>query len=308
MQLSLGSDTQVVKLSVSDVRTAILCTLAYADVFDYPLTSGEVHRYLIACQAGRQEVRSILDALPAEQVLAEGGLWALPGRRALFALRRRRAALAQGLWPLALKYGRRIAALPFVRMVAITGALAADNVDAGADLDYLVITRPGYLWVTRAMILALDRAAFRSPARLCPNFILAESHLALEDRDLFAAQELARMVPIAGQITYEAMRAQNGWTAAFLPNAHGLPRGLRAGHKTNGWLKNASEGLLATAPTRWLETWEMRRKIAKFSLQTSMNAETRFSADFCKGHFDGHKQRTLAAFHARLNSLGLAAP
>ncbi|MEX2143378.1 MAG: hypothetical protein WD740_02190 [Anaerolineales bacterium] len=307
MQLTTLDKKQVDNSSVADVGLAALRALAYADVFDYPLRAGEVHRYLIGCQANAAQVHDALGSLPASQAISAGSLWALPGRQALFDLRPRRTDLAQRLWPLALKYGRRIAALPFVRMVAVTGALAADNVKAGADIDYLVITRPGYVWVTRAMILALDRSAFRSPARLCPNFILAESHLALEDRDLYAAQELARMVPIAGLANYKAMRAANDWTEAFLPNAQGAPRQIDDRQKLNGWLKNASEGLLANPATRWLESWEMRRKITKFSAQNSLNTETRFSADFCKGHFDGHKQRTMAAFQARLESLGLAA-
>ena len=305
MQLSLGHDMQVLNVSAGDLRTAILCTLAYADVFDYPLTTAEVHRYLIGYQASQQEVDAALDSMPGSQVGVNGRLWTLPGRKKIVGLRRRREAQAGKLWPLALKYGRRIAALPFVRMVAVTGALAADNVELDADLDYLVVTRPGYLWVTRAMILAIDQATNVSLARICPNFILAESHLTLDDRDLFTAQELARMIPITGLAAYAALRAQNRWTDSFLPNAQGSPRDVDAGISSPSRLKNASETLLATPPTRWLDQWEMRRKIAKFTRQENMNNETRFSANYCKGHFDGHKQATMAAFQTRLQAIEL---
>ncbi len=306
MQLSLGHDMQVLNVGEGDLRAAILCTLAYADVFDYPLTTVEVHRYLIGCQASQSEVLAALESMAGSHVSVIGRLWALPGRKEIIGLRCKREAQAEILWPLSLKYGRRIADLPFVRMVAVTGALAADNVEPDADLDYLIVTRPGYLWVTRAMILAIDQATNASQARICPNFILAESHLALDDRDLFTAQELARMIPISGMDVYDAMRAQNRWTDAFLPNAQGAPREVTAGISSQGRLKSASEALLASQPTRWLEQWEMRRKIAKFNRQENMNSETRFSADFCKGHFDGHKQRTMEAFQVRLQSIDLA--
>ena len=303
MQLPLGHDMQVLDVGDCDLRTAILCTLAYADVFDYPLTAPEIHRYLIGCRAAQAEVLAALESMAGNQASLNGGLWALPGREGIVGLRRRREVQAETLWPLAIKYGRRIAALPFVRLVAVTGALAADNVEPDADLDYLVVTRPGYLWVTRAMILALDRATNASLARICPNFILAESRLALDERDLFTAQELARMIPISGLAVYTAMRAENRWTDSFLPNAQGSPRSVAVRTGGRGRLKSASEALLASQPTRWLEHWEMRRKIAKFIRQETMNSETRFSADFCKGHFDGHKQRTMAAFQARLQAI-----
>lgn len=305
MQLFLGVDRQVLDVGEGDLRTAILCTLAYADVFDFPLTIDEVHRYLIGFPAGRAEVVATLDSMAGKQVGLNGRYSFLPGRKGLVGLRMRRQGQAELHWQLALKYGRRLAALPFVRMVAVTGALAADNVEPDADLDFLVITHPGYLWVTRAMILAVDGYTNASLARICPNFILTESHLALDDRDLFAAQELARMVPISGLPVYAAMRAANRWTDGFLPNAQGAPRQLKAGVNGDGRLKTLGERLLSTPPTRRLEQWEMTRKITKFTRQGNLNGETRFSADFCKGHFDGHKQRIMAAFHERLQAINL---
>jgi len=47
---------------------------------------------------------------------------------------------AAGIWPKAVGYGQAIARLPFVQMVAVTGALAMDNADAGDDLDYFIVT------------------------------------------------------------------------------------------------------------------------------------------------------------------------
>jgi hypothetical protein len=49
----------------------------------------------------------------------------------------------------------------------------------------------------------------------------------------------------------------------------------------------------------------MRRKIAKFSNRQTLDDETRFSPDFCKGHFDGHKQQTMLAFEKRIAKLKL---
>jgi hypothetical protein len=53
----------------------------------------------------------------------------------------------------------------------------------------------------------------------------------------------------------------------------------------------------------WLETWESGRKIARFRSMAGDNDETTFTTDCCKGHFDGHGSRTIAAFLARLEAI-----
>lgn len=296
--------TYALAFQPASLSQAVLYTLAYADIFDFPLTVAEIRRYLVGQQASQADVAAALVEL-GERVCSEAGCYALAGRQTLFALRRRRAANAAALWRPAQRYGRLIANLPFVRMVAVTGALASGNVEADADLDYLIVTKTGWLWLCRAMALAVDKLArlFGSPTELCPNYLITETSLALQDVDLFTAQELVRMVPLSGLDVYTAMRAANVWTDALLPGAGGPPRLPPGGAAGRSNLQRAAEFVLSLLPLAWLERWEMRRKIAKFTRQRQPNAETRFSADLCKGHFDGHRAQTLRAFQARVDAL-----
>lgn len=308
MQLALDVNSQTVDLHPYDLKAAILYTLAYSDIFEFPLNLKEINRYLIGFRATEKQISDLLQSRQlASHVITDSKLYAIAGRSYIFGRRRTRVIHANELWEQARRYGSLIARLPFVRMVAVTGALAADNVEVGADLDYLIVTTSGYLWLTRAMILALDRLVARrgQKARLCPNFLITENALALEDQDLFTAQELVRMVPIAGFDTYAKMRAANAWTDNFLPNAQGSPN-REISKSTIFTSKRAiTEFVLSNPATRLLEKWEMDRKIAKFASQQTPNGETRFSADFCKGHFDGHKQQTMVAFEQRIAKLKL---
>src|SRR5690349_10487006 len=128
---------------------AIFYTLAYADVFDYPLTVPQIHRYLPSTKASIEQVAQILDATrPFSRV---GDYFTLRGREGIVETRLRRKKVAERLWPHAARYGRLISSLPFVRMIAVTGSLAMDNTEEGKDIDFMIVTAPDYLWTSRAL-------------------------------------------------------------------------------------------------------------------------------------------------------------
>jgi hypothetical protein len=299
------------------LEPAILQAVAYADVFDFPLRPEEIHRYLAGVAASCKSVREALrpGAALAGQLGRQDEFITLLGREALVDTRRRRAEVAARMWTRALDYGQQISRLPFVRMVAVTGALAMDNVEPGADIDYLIVTASGRLWLCRALVILIVRLAARRGDTVCPNFFLSERALLLKHRDFYTAHELAQMVPLAGLETYDRMRLANLWTHDFLPNAADAPdRDLPTFRSSRlPPAKQAGEWLLRSTPGGWLERWEMERKIRKFTRPSSgrsqpVNTEIGFSPDWCKGHADGHARRTLASYQERLQRLGIPLP
>ncbi|NUM46408.1 MAG: hypothetical protein HUU38_17025 [Anaerolineales bacterium] len=288
-------------LSALPLQDAILQTLTYSDIFDYPLTAPEIHRYLIGIPTNLETIRETLTNVQTTRQIAQTGeYFTLPGRECLHEIRARRADHSARLWPQALHYGRRLAGFPFVRMVAITGTLAVNNVEHSADVDYFIVTHPGRLWLCRALIIGLVRVAARAGIVLCPNFFLSENALALPDRSLYIAREMTQMIPVAGLEMYQRLRQANRWVLDYLPNADGPPPVKIPPTPANPPSKRALETILATAPGTALERWEMNRKIRKFTAQAPPSNEIRFSAERCQGHFDGYGKRTLEAFEARV--------
>jgi hypothetical protein len=289
----------------STLQEAITYTLAYADVFGYPLTLPELHRYLIGFDVTPGAVAAALRDTTAFP--NTNGYYTLPGRTSLVALRQRREEVAKQLWPFAMKYGRSIARLPFVRMVALTGALPLHNVEPGDDLDYLIVTTSGHVWITRLLVVQLVvKPAARRGHEVCPNFLLAEHALAIEEHDLFHAHELTQMVPIYGLGVYEAFRAANPWTAAFLPNASGPPRvDLVADDRPRAY-RTLVELPLRGPIGPWIERREIGRMRVKLRSVAALRGvqdmeELLLSPDQCKGHIRPHGRLTQTAFAARLD-------
>ena len=315
--------------SESNLAKAIVQTVAYVDVFDYPLRPAEVHRYLIGLAVPRQAVDETLanGYLVPRHLERQDGYITLPGRRQIVEMRRQREVVAHRLWPVALHYGRAIAGLPFVRMVAVTGSLAVNNATPDADIDYLIVTSNDRLWLCRALIILIVRLAARREVSLCPNYLLSERALVFPEQNLYTAHELAQMVPLSGQNLYRRIRRLNCWVDRWLPNAGGSPRPVShlslEVEPLRPRLQRLLEWGLDSRLGQRLETWEMERKLAKLNRQaTAQEAaqkaaqqpgrgtdpaalEVQFSADWCKGHFDGHARHIMNAYHERIHTLGV---
>ncbi|RME12915.1 MAG: hypothetical protein D6802_02915 [Ardenticatenia bacterium] len=288
------------------LHLGVLQAIVYADLFDFPLTLPEIHRYTVGVAATPDEVASALGpSSPLAGLLyREDAFFMLADRRHLVRLRRERARASRALWQRALLYARLLAAVPFVRMVALTGALAMENATENDDIDYLIVTEPGYLWLCRAMVIAVVRLAALLGDDICPNYFLSTHALVLDDHSLFTAHELAHMVPLAGLDVYEHMRRLNTWTNQFLPNADGPPRRILpfTAWRFTRW----GEALLRSPLGQRVEQWERERKIRLFTAQGRGIPEVHFSEHQCKGHFSQHGQRAMQAFARRWANVAAA--
>lgn len=291
-----------------NLAQAILLTVAYADIFNSPLHPTQLWRYLIGWSAQPDEVRRALKhQLQSGDHLNETKGWLhLPGRSAIVTARIAVAPRVAHLRRQAVRYGRCLATLPFVRMVALTGGLANHHpTGPRPDFDYMIITQPGFLWLVRAMALALARLTAPLGGRICPNYLISIHQLALPVPGLYPAQELVRMVPLAGQTVYQQLRTANPWTDSFLPNAAGPPPDTPRPPRARLPLQWVGERILDSYPGRRLEQWEMQRKLQKLRSQPGLLAEVDLGPDVCKGHFDGHAGKIARAWDLRLEALGL---
>jgi hypothetical protein len=285
---------------------SVLGALAYADLFDYPLSSEEIRRYQIATSYSGDEIALCLATSPHLQnaVSSRDGLYCLRGREATFEIRRERSEASRRVWRRAAFYARWLARMPFVRMVAITGALAVDNVASRPDIDLLVVTSEGRVWISRRLIIALVRFARLFGDDLCPNYIISETNLNLEQQDLFTAHELSQMVPLYGKKVYMQLLAHNRWALDYLPSAF-TPLRERVPTLRRGLLRRAAERVLSAHLLDSWEQWELGRLQRKVRPLVGDAAEVICSPQQCKGHTGLHRQWVTTRYNQRLSELGL---
>lgn len=292
------------------VDDAILQTLVYADLFDYPLTTEEIHRYLTGYPAPMSLVKEHLqrNGRSGEQWASVSRFWFLAGREHLVDLRRQRESYSQVLWPKARRFGRLIAALPFVRMVCITGSLAMHNVtNPQDDVDLLIVTAEERVWFGRALVILVVHLARRFGVELCPNYVMAESCLEMGEPSLYIAHELAQLLPLHGVDVYHRLLKSNAWMVDYLPNASPRrPEEDRSGAATHRG-QRLMESLLGGRLGDSLEQWERERKIPRLR-QIAIErggTGTSYSTKLCKGHIDDHAAAVQERYAAQLAELGL---
>lgn len=143
----------------SELEVAIVKTLAWFSLFDYPLTAFEVWRWLYfpGGKVDFFEVEKLLDKSPwlRGRVARKDGFFVLGGRdpeRLITSRQNNFLDATRKLKKLRLAT-RYFSLLPFVRAVFACNSLAWHNTSAESDIDVLFVVRPGTIWLTRLLVV-----------------------------------------------------------------------------------------------------------------------------------------------------------
>ena len=274
----------VVPPAGADARDwAIAATVAYADLFDAAVTVDDLARSCLGERLDAAEVARRAAAFPLRDLVAldADGHLTLRGREALVARRtdgiRRTAEL--------LERHRRViaalAALPFVRSLALSGGTAHRNARGGDDIDLFVVTAAGRVFTTYTLLFLASRLT-RTRGVVCPNYLVDENNLQIAyHHDLFTAHQALSLVPIAGLDTFDRFVAANrDWVRDFYPAYE--PRAAAAAIATSGVQRLAER---ADRPRR-----RGGRAAARHRLAVSSGAACRAGAARRRGGLGRHPQ------------------
>jgi len=284
---------------------AIAESVVYASLFDYPLTLEELQQTLVG---SKQSVAAILDTYRTSAALrgivqyGEGFFFPV-GCSRLVDERRRREALSRAFLNQHRFFLRILCAIPYARMVALSGSVAHLNLDGPGDLDLFIVTRGRRVWSVTVAVLVIAKL-FRRRAITCANFVVSDSRLALEQQDLFTANQAIHLRPLTGRDVFREFLDANPFVAALYPNFR--PSGARSigvgEFPALRTIKAAIESALSVpsmaveALCRHAYGWHLRRRA--FSWRSP--GQVRLERDCLKLHTQSHRDSTLDRFESAM--------
>jgi hypothetical protein len=202
------------------VKDKILRTLAYYDVFTYPLTATEIHQHL-SVASDLPKVSVALEQLQQEGLVFKfEDLYTLRNNPALATKRRAGNELAKELLQKAYQKAGFIARFPFIRGICISGSLSKNYADEKSDLDFFIITHPKRLWIARTIFDFYRKFFVRKKfyKNYCLNYFISFDQLTIQEQNIFTATELATLKPVWGIRHYENLMKSNDWIFSYFPN------------------------------------------------------------------------------------------
>ena len=202
-----------------DLARAVSATISYANYFNFPLFPEEIHHWLICSRlVSQKELQSFL-----------------PNSFSKSNQRFRARTTSHTLEKI--QHARKLVGLlkqfPGLRLIALTGSVAARNAKIDDDIDLFFITAPHTLWLVRPLVICILTIFFRrrhpledpahAPNAFCPNFWLDTLSLTIDDskQSLYTAHEVLQIVPLLDRgDTYQSFLKANAWTKKYLANAY----------------------------------------------------------------------------------------
>ena len=215
------------------MRKAILQTLTYADIFDYPLATEELYEFLITPKSLSFSVfkKNLQKIIRHDKLIkTDGRYFFLKGKEKIIYLRQKRKFWSQKKIEIAKRVGYWLKLIPWIKMAGVTGALAMENADKNDDIDLLIIAAKNRLWLARALAVFLMEllGCRRRPKdakvadKICLNMFLDEDHLAVpkKERDLFSAHEVVQFKLLWEKDScYQKFLKANLWVRKYLANS-----------------------------------------------------------------------------------------
>lgn len=226
----------------STLSEAIIKTVCYSEVFSYPLTFSELHKYLIYHKkVSKQELLFELKCIK-NTLVQEGEYITFTNTSNLVKVRKERHKESKRKYAKALLVAQLLSYIPTIKMIGISGSLSMFNSKKEDDIDLFFITSRHSLWITRLLVTFLlmfsgqkrERVGSFAKDKICPNMYLSEENLSLPPtlRSLYTAHEVAQLKIIHSKDYMEQkFLSENKWALKYMPHSFTFTEKKYAGRR-----------------------------------------------------------------------------
>ncbi len=239
---------------------AIIKTLCYFDIFEYPLRPEEVYFNLPHKDVPFEDVHETLKQLNSEGVLRMSTEYYYLTRHSENIVTRRleMEKRAKRMQRSARWMAKLFKKFPFVRCVLLTGDLSKNVAGHESDIDFLIITEADRLWVCRTVLMIFRRIFFLNNRKwMCINYFLAKGALEVNPKNIYTAVETATAQVLWNEIEFKNYCDANRWIYQFLPNWRYRESGTPILPQSRSILQRIIEGAMRTLPLDRMDQWLM---------------------------------------------------
>ncbi len=210
---------------------AIITTIIYSDLFNFPLTKAELWKFLISeRKINRRDFEIILQELKEKYITEKDGYFSLKKKEKIIERRKENQQEVENKLKIAVKAAYYLSYISSILFIGISGGLAMGDVDKADDIDFFVITKKNSIFKSRFLILCMlqmlnirrKRQDLNPTDKICVNYMIDSKSLTFYDerRDLYTAHEILQIVPLYDKKdTFQKFVMSNEWVSNFFPNA-----------------------------------------------------------------------------------------
>jgi hypothetical protein len=280
-RLLLAENIQNNVTCLSPLSKGIVRCLLYFDIFQYPLTAEEIHKYCCGFPATEDEIKLKLKVLEtAGYISCKMSFYSVKNIEIANKVERRIKGNreAEKYLKIAARFTKFISSFPFVRGICLSGSLSKGYADSESDIDYFIITEPGRLWICRTLLVLFKKIfLFNSHKYFCVNYFIDKDNLAIPDKNIFTATEMLSIIPTYNAGLYSQLMKANPWVTNFYPNAPSENITQAILPVKERWVKRLLEKLFSGA---------IGNKLDDYFFRITLSTWKRKFKDFDKEQFD----------------------
>jgi hypothetical protein len=215
--------------SNTNLNKAIVSTIAFFDIFSYPLSTFEVFKYLQIESSYFQLVLALEELESRNIISSKNSFYCLKGKEDNFRIRQKRYNYTKKKIKIARRWSKIFKLFTGLKLIALSNSIGSYNLREGGDIDLFIITKRNKIWTSRFTLALIAKLFNLRPSpenekdKLCLSFFISEANLNLEnytkENDFYFLYWLVNLSSIYDKDDYlDKLLAENVWVKNYLPN------------------------------------------------------------------------------------------